>query len=91
MARPARRQYCPEQVLGWIPWYADGDLTDEQKAAVDAHASKCSRCRAELALVAGEAFEIGGDLPNPNRIFAAVAARIADADRDGSNGDEPGR
>jgi anti-sigma factor RsiW len=86
MTLPARHLRCPKQVLGWIPWYEDGGLSDGQRSVVDAHASKCPECRAELDLVAGAAFEIDVELPDLDRSFAAVAARIA-----GSVRNEPTR
>jgi len=82
MTREARSARCPESVLGWIPWYgegaADGEsvLTPRQRGAVEAHAAECSDCRAELDMIAGAPFEIDVDLPDPDRMFEEISARI---------------
>jgi hypothetical protein len=75
--REARRQRCPEAVLGWIPWYPSGGLTAREKGAVEAHAAECGDCRSELDLVAGMpwAFE-GIDLADAARLFDEITARI---------------
>lgn len=73
---------CPESVLGWIPWYGEGTeegesvLTPRQRGAVEAHAAECSDCRAELDMIAGAPFEIDVDLPDPDRMFEQITARI---------------
>ena len=85
MSRQARHLRCPESVLGWIPWYADGTLTPRQKGAVEAHAAECSDCRAELDMIAGAPFEIDVDLPDPDRVFEEISARI-DAELDAADG-----
>jgi len=82
MTREARSIRCPESVLGWIPWYGeiaeDGDplLDARQRGAVEAHASECMDCRAELDLISGAPYEIDIDLPDPDRMFEAITARI---------------
>lgn len=75
--REARRARCPEDVLAWIPWYADGGLSAREKGVVEAHAAQCRECRSELDLVAGEpwAFE-GIELPDRDRLFEEISARI---------------
>ena len=92
MTREARSVRCPESVLGWIPWYGEGTedgesvLTPRQRGAVEAHAAECSDCRAELDMIAGAPFEIDVDLPDPDRMFEEITARIdageADAEAD---------
>jgi len=82
MTREARQFRCPENVLGWIPWYADGGLSAQQKGQVEAHAAECSDCRAELDIVAGAPFEIDMDLPDPERLFDEITARIDAGERD---------
>lgn len=79
MTREARHLRCPESVLGWIPWYTEGTLSERQKGAVEAHASECADCRAELDMISGAPFEIDVSLPDPDRLFAEISARI-DAD-----------
>lgn len=78
----ARRSRCPEDVLGWIPWYADGGLTAREKGAVEAHAALCGDCRAEIDIVAGApwAFE-GIELPDADRLFGEITARIEAGNR----------
>jgi len=78
MTGEARHLRCPEDVLGWIPWYSDGSLTDRQRGAVEAHASECSDCRAELDMIAGAPFEIDIELPDPDRAFSEIMARIGE-------------
>lgn len=82
MTREARQVRCPENVLGWIPWYADGGLSAQQKGQVEAHAAECSDCRAELDIVAGAPFEIDMELPDPDRLFREITARIDAGDRE---------
>jgi len=82
MTREARSIRCPESVLGWIPWYGEGvqdgesALTDGQRRAVEAHASECSDCRGELDMISGAPFEIDVELPDPDRVFEEITARI---------------
>lgn len=83
MTREARHLRCPESVLGWIPWYTEGSLNPRQMGAVEAHASECADCRAELDMISGAPFEIDVDLPDPDRLYAEITARI-DADDSGA-------
>lgn len=82
MSRQIRSMRCPESVLGWIPWYGEVDaagerlLDERQRGAVEAHASECADCRAELDMIAGAPFEIDVPLPDPDRLFAEITARI---------------
>jgi hypothetical protein len=78
MTREARQSRCPETVLGWIPWYGEGTLTESQEGAVESHASECAECRAELDMIAGALFEVDADLPDPDKAFAALTARISE-------------
>ncbi len=66
---------CPADVLGWIPWYPDQGLGEEERGAVETHAAACVRCRSELALVLGEE-EAALDPVVADRIFAGALARI---------------
>lgn len=66
---------CPADVLGWIPWYPDQGLGEEERGAVEAHTAGCARCRLELALVLGEE-EAALDPVVADRIFAGALARI---------------
>jgi hypothetical protein len=76
-SRDARRARCPESVLGWIPWYADGGLTAREKGAVEAHAAECGDCRAELDIVAGMPWSFDGiELPDADRLFGEIRSRI---------------
>ena len=84
MTREARQFRCPENVLGWIPWYADGGLSDQQRGRVEAHAAECLDCRAELDIVAGAPFEIDMELPDPDRLFREITARIDAGEREAS-------
>jgi anti-sigma factor RsiW len=69
---------CPAEVLDWIPWYVDGGLTDEQAGAVEAHAAACSECRDEIALIEGHEPESMPEIPDPERVWLRVLARIED-------------
>ena len=56
MSREARQLRCPEDVLGWLPWYAESGeaaLGDRERGAVEAHAAECAECRAELDMIVG--------------------------------------
>ena len=89
MSREARSIRCPESVLGWIPWYGETDeqgrplLDARQRGSVEAHAAECSDCRAELDMIAGAPFEIDVDLPDPDRMFDEITARIDAGEAEG--------
>ena len=89
MSREARSIRCPESVLGWIPWYGETDERGErlldvrQRGAVEAHASECPDCRAELDMISGAPFEIDVDLPDPDRVFEEITARIDAGEAEG--------
>lgn len=48
--RDTKAEACPEPAM--LAALADGTLTAEERRTVEAHASACSRCSAELALLA---------------------------------------
>ena len=80
--REAPRTRCPENVLSWIPWYADGGLTAREKGAVEAHAAECGDCRAELDIVAGASWSFDDiELPDADRLFGEITARIESENR----------
>lgn len=89
MTREARSIRCPDAVLGWIPWYGEFDedgesvLDTRQRGAVEAHASECSDCRAELDMIAGAPFEIDVELPDPDRVFQEITARLDAGEAEG--------
>ncbi|MFK7896242.1 MAG: zf-HC2 domain-containing protein [Myxococcota bacterium] len=76
MTQEARQVRCPEAVLGWIPWYAEGGLSERQMGLVEAHAAECGDCRSEIDMVSGAPFEVDFDLPDPERMFDEITARI---------------
>ncbi|MCR9092706.1 MAG: hypothetical protein NXI30_00680 [bacterium] len=89
MTREARSIRCPQSVLGWIPWYGETDergerlLDARQRGAVEAHAAECADCRAELDMISGAPFEIDVALPDPDRVFDEITARIDAGEADG--------
>ena len=89
MTREARSIRCPETVMGWIPWYGergeDGKslLDARQRGAVEAHASECADCRAELDMIAGAPYQIDVDLPDPERMFHEITARLDAGEAEG--------
>ena len=84
MTRP-RNARCPENVLGWLAWYAEDGLSARQKGAVEAHAAECADCRAELDIISGAPFEIDHDLPDPDRLFQEIKARIDRVEEEGES------
>jgi len=78
-------------VLGWIPWYGETDergqrlLDDRQRGAVEAHASECGDCRAELDMISGAPYEIDVALPDPDRVFDEITARIDAGEAEGAD------
>lgn len=66
---------CPQEVLEWIPWYADDALAETQRGAVEAHAAQCEDCRVELAMLSG-GLAPSATTPDPEPVFARVLARI---------------
>ncbi|MEM9174648.1 MAG: zf-HC2 domain-containing protein [Myxococcota bacterium] len=89
MTREARSIRCPESVLGWIPWYGETDengdrlLDARKRGAVEAHAAECPDCRAELDMISGAPYEIDVDLPDPDRVFDEITARIDAGEAEG--------
>lgn len=77
MTREATQTHCPEDVLGWIPWYGDGSLSEAEEGAVAAHAAECAECRAEIEMIAGALFEVDADLPDPDIAFESLKTAIA--------------
>lgn len=67
---------CPEEVLSWIAWYPEGRLPDRVRGLIEAHAAECERCRAEIALVSGQAEPEAPTSPDLDAAFARVLARI---------------
>jgi hypothetical protein len=76
MTKGVRHDRCPEDVLGWIPQYADGGLSDAQRARVESHLAECADCRDELDIVSGAHFEFDEALPDAERMFNEITARI---------------
>ena len=75
--RETKRARCPEDVLGWIPWYSDVGLSAREKGAVEAHAAECGDCRSERDIVAGAPWAVEGiELPDSDRLFGEITARI---------------
>nr|MDJ0869635.1 zf-HC2 domain-containing protein [Myxococcota bacterium] len=68
---------CPDEILEWIPWYPDQGLTPSQRGAVEAHAAGCTACREEISVLQGSAAPTI-ELPDAERVFAQVLARIED-------------
>lgn len=66
---------CPQEVLDWIPWYAEGALPEAQRGAVESHAAQCTDCRSELAMLSGGATP-SAVMPDSEPVFARVLARI---------------
>jgi anti-sigma factor RsiW len=42
------RWRCSQELRELLPWYANGTLTAEERAKVDAHLARCARCQREL-------------------------------------------
>lgn len=74
---------CPQDVLGWIPWYPDG-LEEAQRGAVEAHAAGCEACRHEIAFLQGQE-EPSAPAPDPERVYARVLARMESSRADGGS------
>lgn len=80
--KEARRPRCPEDVLAWIPWYADGGLSARERGAVEAHAALCSDCRTEIDIVSGAPWALEGiTLPDADRLYEEIKVRIEAQDR----------
>lgn len=39
---------CSQELRELLPWYANGTLTEEERAKVTAHLARCARCQREL-------------------------------------------
>lgn len=83
MIRQNRSNPCPDDVLGWLAWYPEVDergrplLDVRQRATVEAHLVECEDCFEEVELIRGAPLEPDLDLPDPDRMFAAILARVA--------------
>ena len=75
MNRYGNELNCPQEVLEWIPWYAEDALAETQRGVVEAHAAQCEDCRVELAMLSGGPAP-SATAPDPDRVFARVLARI---------------
>ena len=75
MSEEKNRVVCPQEILDWIPWYAEDALTETQRGAVEAHAAQCVDCRVELAMLSGGATPSAAT-PDSEPVFARVLARI---------------
>lgn len=82
------------EVQTQIGLYVDGELSDRDRAAVDAHVAECGACRRELfdlknleaALAGGKALDV------PGTLWASIAARLeagAAQSASGQRSDEP--
>jgi len=69
-------EHCPGDVLGWIPGYVDGVLSEDAHRRVEAHLAVCPECRREVDLVAGMPVELDLELPDPDRVFDEILVRI---------------
>lgn len=66
---------CPPQILEWIAWYPDGNLTDAQRGAIEVHAADCASCRDEIAVLC-ERVDAAVAPADPEQLFERVLARI---------------
>ena len=95
MTKESRSIRCPEGVLGWIPWYGEegddgsGVLTNRQRGAVEVHCAECTDCRAELDMISGAPYEIDVELPDADRVFGEITARIAVGEVAADANDQP--
>ncbi len=71
---------CPPEVLDWIAWYPEDDLPERIRGSIDAHAAQCAECREEIARMQAEEGSASVDVPDPERVFARVRARIQQDD-----------
>ena len=71
---------CPPEVLDWLAWYPDGNLPEAVRGSIDAHAAQCAACREEIARMQGDEGLALAELPDPERVFARVRARIEELD-----------
>ncbi|MBW2244271.1 MAG: hypothetical protein JRH01_19995 [Deltaproteobacteria bacterium] len=75
MATP-RTASCPAEVLDWIAWYAEPELPNHVRGAIDRHAAECLACREELSWIQDETDLAGGDAPDAERVFSQVLERV---------------
>ena len=75
--------FCPEEVDLLLPWYLNGTLEKEEKAAVKKHLRHCSICQEELASIKREQKDyqtIVEEIPVP-QIFPHLMAEIEKRER----------
>ncbi|MBN1255760.1 MAG: zf-HC2 domain-containing protein [Deltaproteobacteria bacterium] len=75
--------FCPEGVDLLLPWYLNGTLEKEEKAAVKKHLRHCSICQEELAAIKKEQKgyqAIAEEIPVP-QIFPHLMAEIEKRER----------
>lgn len=57
---------CPNDVLEWIAWYREPELSVEIRGRIDRHAAECLECRTELDWILDEAsFDEGEPISAP--------------------------
>jgi anti-sigma factor RsiW len=77
MTRRLTSVACPQIVLDWIAWYPDGELADDVRGEIEAHAAECAACRQEIADLSADAVpEIEPLGPDAERVFLRVQEEI---------------
>ncbi len=63
----SNRLDCPADVLEWIAWYREPELSREIRSRIDRHAAECLACRSELDWILDEsAFGDGEPMTTPD-------------------------
>jgi anti-sigma factor RsiW len=77
-------------IEGLLPWYANGQLGEGERAEVEAHLSGCSECRSELATERRLAAEVAGLALDAEAGWERLRERV-DASPRGAAFERPGR
>jgi len=77
MTRKLASVACPQVVLDWIAWYPDGELADEVRGEIEAHAAECGACHQEIAELSTDAIADAEPLgSDADRMFLRVQHKI---------------
>ncbi|HEU4428936.1 MAG TPA: zf-HC2 domain-containing protein [Myxococcota bacterium] len=77
MTRKLASVACPQVVMDWIAWYPDGELADDVRGEIEAHAAECAACRQEIADLSADAVADAEPLgSDAERVFLRVKDKI---------------
>lgn len=74
---------CSGELRELLPWYANGTLTGDERAKLEAHLARCGSCQRELAELRGLKEQIISSLESASEPSAELCARTIERIRSG--------